>query len=146
LDVLPATTPLQQRLSPDGHWLTYVSEPSGVSEVFVQPFPGPGGRYQISSGGGIEPVWGPGGKELFYRGGSALIAAALRVTNELSVVRRDTLLLLSAPAGDVEANYDVFPDGKHFIVPRVVRTDAAPIIVLGWLGEVRERMSVAAGK
>jgi len=145
-DVFRATNARQLRLSPDGHWLVYVSEQAGTSEVFVQPFPGPGGRYQISSGGGAEPIWGPSGKELFYRGGPALIAASLSATKELSVIRRDTLFMMNAPAGDVQANYDVFPDGKHFIVPRVVSTDAAPIIVLGWLGEVRERMRVAAGK
>ena len=57
------------RFSPDGHWLAYVSDESGRYEIYVQPYPGPGGKWQISTEGGTEPVWNPNGRELFYRSG-----------------------------------------------------------------------------
>jgi eukaryotic-like serine/threonine-protein kinase len=51
--------------SPDGKWVAYVSDESGRGEIYVVPFPGPGGKWQVSTGGGGQPVWPPG-KELFY--------------------------------------------------------------------------------
>ena len=53
--------------SPDGRWMAYVSDESGREEVYVQPFPGPGGKWQISNEGGQEPLWSRNGKQLFYR-------------------------------------------------------------------------------
>jgi serine/threonine-protein kinase len=146
ITLLNSSTLPQARLSHEGHWLAYVSEETGAQEVYVQPFPGPGGRYQVSSGGGSEPMWSPSDGELFYRGGTALISATLTTRPELSVVRRDTLFEIDAPAGEVQAAYDVFPDGKRFVFPRVVSTDAAPVVVMGWLDEVRERMAVGKRK
>ena len=51
--------------SPDGKWVAYDSDESGRGEIYVVPFPGPGGKWQVSTGGGIQPFWPPG-KELFY--------------------------------------------------------------------------------
>ena len=57
-------------VSPDGRWVTYRSNESGRDEVYVRPFPGPGGKWQISTGGVIAPAWSPKGNELFYRTGA----------------------------------------------------------------------------
>src|SRR3972149_1341479 len=62
------------KFSPDGKWLAYTSDESGRREIYVQPYPGPGGEWQISTGGGQEPVWNPKGSELFYRNGSKIMA------------------------------------------------------------------------
>lgn len=56
------------RFSPDGHFIAYASIESGQVEVYVRPFPGSGGRWQISTAGGYFPEWSPNGGELFYRG------------------------------------------------------------------------------
>ena len=56
----------QGRFSPDGSRFAYTSNESGRYEIYVQPFPGPGGKWQVSSGGGIDPQWRGDGKELFY--------------------------------------------------------------------------------
>ncbi|TDI47921.1 MAG: hypothetical protein E2P02_01995 [Acidobacteria bacterium] len=61
--------------SPDGEWMAYSSNESGQREVYVQPYPGPGGKWQISTNGGHEPVWNPEGGELFYRRMSAPTAS-----------------------------------------------------------------------
>ena len=57
----------QGQFSPDGRWVAYASDESGRPEVYVQPFPGPGPKIQISTAGGIQPRWRRDGKELFYR-------------------------------------------------------------------------------
>ena len=62
------------RFSPDGRWLAYISDESGRYEIYVQPYPGPGGKWQISTEGGTEPVWNPNGRELFYRSGDKMMA------------------------------------------------------------------------
>jgi serine/threonine-protein kinase len=69
----PATAFLNSRFnemhaafSPNGRWLAYVSDESGKFEVFVRPFPGPGGKWQVSSGGGFYPTWSRKGSELFF--------------------------------------------------------------------------------
>ena len=51
------------RFSPDGRWLAYVSDESGRYEIYVQPYPGPGGKWQISTEGGTEPLWNRNGRE-----------------------------------------------------------------------------------
>jgi hypothetical protein len=53
-------------ISPDGRWLAYTSTETGQPEVYVQPYPGPGPKVQISSDGGLSAVWARNGKELFY--------------------------------------------------------------------------------
>src|SRR6185503_3969583 len=51
-----------RKISPDGRWLAVMSN----GEVYVRPFPGPGGRTQVSVGGGMWPIWGPDGRRLLY--------------------------------------------------------------------------------
>ncbi len=65
------------RISPDGRWLAYQSNESGSVEVYVRPFPGPGGKWQISAGGGSLPAWSADGRRILYRRGTALMAVTL---------------------------------------------------------------------
>ena len=76
------------RVSPDGRWVAFITNESGRDEVVVQPFPGPGGRVQVSTGGASEPVWSRDGRRLFYRGDGRLMAAVLSAG---AVMSRDTL-------------------------------------------------------
>jgi Tol biopolymer transport system component len=106
-------------LSPDGHWLAYVSTESGRAEVYVQSFPKMEARVPVSLDGGTEPVWSPRGDELFYRSGPALLAATVRPGPVFGVLRRT--LLFSDPnylADLTHQVYDVAPDGRHFLMVR----------------------------
>ena len=80
-----ASNELAASFSPDGHWLAYVSDESGRLEVYVQPYPGPGGKYQISIDGGNEPVWNRNGKELFFRSGDKMMAVDIALQPSFSV-------------------------------------------------------------
>ena len=64
-------------LSPDGRWLTYVSNQTGQAEIWVRPFPGPGTPVRLSPNGGTEPVWARDGKELYYLEGDAILAMSI---------------------------------------------------------------------
>jgi dipeptidyl aminopeptidase/acylaminoacyl peptidase len=117
------------RFSPDGHWIAFESTETGRSEVYVQPFPGPGGKIQISNGGGSQPKWPRGGRELFYVGpDSRLIAVAITARGSNIVVGSPQPLLTLLQNED----YEPTPDGQRFLVNRIV-AGAPPItLVLNW--------------
>jgi len=135
------------RFSPDGRWMAYISDESGRNEVYVQPYPGPGGKWQISTEGGTEPVWNPNGRELFYRSGDRMMAVDI-VTQPGFVAGRPRMLFEkryeAAPAPIV--NYDVSPDGQRFLMIKPVdQEEAAPTqinVVLNWFEELKRRVPV----
>jgi serine/threonine-protein kinase len=130
------------QFSPDGKWIAYVSDESGRTEVFVQPFPGPGQKWLLSTGGGIDPVWSKDGRELFFREGDALMAAPVAPKGEVfSAGRPQRLFEVRFDTGNNGPNYDVSRDGQWFVVPRQDRMPAPGElhVVLNWFGEVRAR-------
>jgi serine/threonine protein kinase len=114
------------RFSPDGKWVAYVSDQSGTPEVYVVPYPGPGGKRQISSGGGSSVRWRHDGQELFYanpadqlfgvevsvRNGSFDVGQVKRLLGDIGLTR----------IGNAPAVYDVSTDGQKFIVPLEIDT------------------------
>jgi eukaryotic-like serine/threonine-protein kinase len=133
------------RFSPDGRWLAYVSDESGRNDVYVQPFPGPGAKWLVSTDGGIDPVWSKDGRELFFRHGDELMAVSVATAREFSADRPRRLFETRFDAGDNGPNYDVSPDGKWFVMPR---SDSGPEagelhLVLNWFGEVTARTQAA---
>ena len=148
----PATTllppdpqPRFARVSPDGHWLAYVSDETGTAEVYVQPFPQRGGHFQISSGGGNEPVWARSGTELIYRKGAEMMAATIAFSPSVTVIRRDTLFTTDAAFSTTEAIYDIAPNGR-FVMVRNVANNTPPVIVFGWSEELHQRMEAGRRK
>jgi Tol biopolymer transport system component/tRNA A-37 threonylcarbamoyl transferase component Bud32 len=127
-------------LSPDDRWLAYVSDESGQDEVYVRPFPGPGGLLQVSVGGGAEPVWSKSGRELFYRSGTSVLAATLTFDQRVRVLMRRTLL----PGGGFtfngnHAQYDVLPGDSTFVFVRTGGDSVQTILVANWLAELTRR-------
>jgi eukaryotic-like serine/threonine-protein kinase len=110
-------------VSPDGRWIAYVSNQSGRNEVYARPLDGKGAQVQVSVDGGIEPVWGPNERELFYRGGREtapeLIVADLQTSPELVVTSRRALFGVADMAtATPHSNYDVSPDGRTVVMVR----------------------------
>ena len=148
-------TPLNEsaaRFSPDGRWLAYRSTESGRPEIYVQPFPGPGGKWQISTDGGGEPVWNPNGRELFYRNGNKMMAVEVNQSRDsngaVSFAAGKPRLLFEgqyAPPPTTSPNYDVPPDGQRFLMLKASQQQAATQIhvVLNWFDELKRRVPVA---
>jgi tRNA A-37 threonylcarbamoyl transferase component Bud32 len=128
-------------LSPDGRWLAYVANESGRKEVYVRPYPGAGGRWQVSLDGGTEPIWSPAGNEIFYRAGDAMIAATVRTQPGFEVTGRTKLFTAEyESASFLDQNYGVAPDGKSFfMLQRVVGTRQAVVVTLNWFDQLRTR-------
>jgi eukaryotic-like serine/threonine-protein kinase len=119
--------------SPDGRWISFVSDQSGRDEVYMRDLAGKGDQVLVSLGGGNEPVWSPDGRELFYRETKQtdpyLVAAAIATTPSLGVTGRKRLFPVVDIVGTApHANYDVSPDGKTFVMVR--RSPAARIVVI----------------
>jgi hypothetical protein len=104
-------------LSPDGRWLAYVSNEGGQPSVFVRPYPTGDGRWQISTPLGGEPLWGPGGRELFYRADAALYRVPVETAHGFSAGRPERYLD-RVPAGVGGKNYSITADGSRLLTFR----------------------------
>ena len=103
--------------SPDGRWMAYIANYSGRSEVYIQPYPGPGARRRVSSAGGRQAVWSRDGRELFYREGQKLMSISIRTTPTFSIGPPTALFEGPYVFGDAGGPYyDVAPDGQTFIM------------------------------
>jgi Tol biopolymer transport system component len=116
--------------SPDGHWLAYASNESGRLEVYVRPFPGPGGRWQISSSGGLLPKWSLSSREFFYRtADQKIMVATYTATGDSFQANKPQLWASSQFIGrGPNSNFDVHPDGKRFVVLKVPGTGEIPAV------------------
>jgi eukaryotic-like serine/threonine-protein kinase len=130
------------RFSPDGRWLTYISNESGQYEIYVQPYPGPGGKWQISTEGGTEPAWNPNGRELFYRRGDKMMAVDIATQPGFAAGKPRMLFEGRYELSPVQSdNYDVSPDGQRFLMLKPTE-QAAPTqinVVLNWSEELKRR-------
>ena len=136
------------RFSPDGRWLADVSNESGRYEIYVQPYPGPGGKWQISTEGGNEPLWNPNGRELFYRSGDKMMAVG--IATQPSFAAGTPRMLFEGryePSPVPATNYDVSPDGQRFLMLKPSeQAQAAPTqinVVLNWFEELKQKVPAA---
>jgi len=136
----------QARISPDGKWLAFYSSESGRSEVYVQNFPVPSEKYQISTNGGISPRWRRDGKEIFYLAPDRkLVAVPLRTTDQgVEVSAASVLFGLVDTGPDTNAyggrqQYDVTADGRRFLVNVAADEKAATgmTVVSNWLATIK---------
>lgn len=132
-------------VSPDGRWLSYDSDESGQFEVYVRPFPDTGlQRWQISMGGGRQPLWSPTGRELFYRDYSgALLSVSTTLSPGFSVGPVSKILDGAPYVGGGRflsaRTYDVSRDGRRFLMLKRVDPEAhrsAIVVVLNWFDEL----------
>ena len=126
--------------SPDGRWIAYASNESGRYEVYVQPFPGPGGKWQISNAGGTAPVWRRDGKELFYLAPDRkLMAVAIRAGAAFES-EAPAPLFQTRVRIDMDRHYDVSADGQRFLMTMPLEDGTSPPITLvqNWTALLRQ--------
>ncbi len=134
----------QGQFSPDGRWVAYASNESGRWEVFVAPFPAPGGNWKVSSTGGSEPRWRRDGKELFYRDPDGKVMAVdvkTGSTFEASVARSLFQVRRREHVATADLfSYDVSADGQRFLVNTDVGEVTSPplTVVLNWTAELKK--------
>jgi Tol biopolymer transport system component len=138
------------RVSPDGHWIAYVSDESGRNEVYLRGFPNAGARIQISADGGVGPVWSRNSRELFFRNGDQILEVSMTLGTQAVVGKPQVLfsrLIAEDASGAVYnliADFDVSLDGQHFVIPKYsadARTPPKAIVILNWREELKRKMS-----
>ena len=134
--------------SPDGRWMAYASNESGRYEVYVQPFPGGGGKRQISSEGGSEPLWARNGKQMFYRWGAPGSQTnqvwSVDVQTESGFSAGKPRLLFEQPGYDDGIpirGWDISADGDRFLMVKLEERKPQPlteiVLVQNWFEELR---------
>jgi serine/threonine-protein kinase len=144
VDVIP-------KFSPDGHWIAYSSDEQGQFEIFVRPFPGPGGVWQVSSGGGTYPSWSSDGKTLFFTSAQHIFAAEYTVKGDTfnrGKPRQWSEVPYRIAGGGSFVAVDLAPDGKHFaIFPQAQAEEGKGNVhvtfLLNFFDEVRRRLPTA---
>jgi hypothetical protein len=149
-------TPADERfpeLSPDGKWLAFVSNDAGQPELYVQPYPGPGARVTVTSGGAQDPAWSKNSRELFYRVGPQMTAVPFTISNGSFVPGKPVALFRQASLGGgttVRATYDVAPDGRFLLNQPVAEASterdrqifpSSLRFVLNWTQEVQRLLA-----
>jgi Tol biopolymer transport system component len=117
------------KLSPDGRWLAYHSSESGRSEVYVMPFGGGQGKWQVSANGGQRPQWSKDGKELYYMDLTYSLFA-VPVTGGGGALQFGAAERLVANWSAPQVFYDVAPDGKKFLLDRVEQQVSQSVTVV----------------
>jgi hypothetical protein len=133
------STPFNEQngvFSPDGKWVAYESNESGRNEIYVRPFPGPGGQWQVSTQGGSVPRWradGPVGKyELYYLGPDQKLMAAGVTAQGTSLApgTPEALFQTHITVNPNRQSYDVGRDGRFLVVTDLESASTEPIHLL----------------
>jgi Tol biopolymer transport system component len=120
--------------SPDNRWVAYASDESGRNEVYVAPFPGPGGKWQVSTAGGNWPRWRRDGREIFYMApDNRLMVATVDGQGSGFQISAVQALFETRARINQRAMYDVTPDGQSFLINTIVEQAVQPItLVVNW--------------
>jgi serine/threonine-protein kinase len=129
-------------ISPSGRWLAYSSDESGRAEIYIKPYPGPGGAIPVTTEGGREPVWDPSEKELYYRDDNGDKLFKVSILTEPAVQIGSPELLFEGRffgSSNWGRNYDISPQGDFFIlIEEGEMQSAAQInVVLNWFEELK---------
>jgi Tol biopolymer transport system component len=123
-------------ISPDGRWVAYVSGESGQREVYVQGYPGPSGKWQISTHGGRDPLWGADGRQLYYLSPEGSMMSAPIETQPTFQVGMPARLFQASPPSDDPGGrcYAVSADGRRFLILRPTRAHSLPatLVMMNW--------------
>jgi len=140
--VIDKGTSLQAAVSPDGQWLACTSDATGRSEVYVTPFPNATSTLLVSQGGGTEPRWAHSGRELFFKGGTHLMAVAVAPGPTFVAGTPHPLFPLAGyRAARNRQQYDVAPDDRHFVMIREPRDEAGAVVYVdNWFAELEAKV------
>ena len=128
--------------SPDGRWLVYQSDESGRNEIYAGSFPEAGRKWQISTEGGTEPLWARNGRELFYRNGDQMMAAAVETKPTFTAGKPELLFKGDYVTGptDFWPNYGASSDSQRFLMVKAAEQERAVSqinVVLNWSEELK---------
>lgn len=128
------------RVSPDGRWVAFANADSDRFEIYLQDFPAGAGKWQVSTGGGVQPKWRPDGKELFYLSLDGRLMAVPVTLGAIAEIGKPQVLFqtrVDSTMGQIWHQYDVMPGGQRFLVNTQETVTAPVTVVLNWPALVR---------
>jgi serine/threonine-protein kinase len=132
-------------ISPDGNWVAYTSDESGRMEVYVSRFPSMRGKWLVSKGGGLEPVWGADGRSLFYRSlNHGVMELSVRPSGDnIEIGSPERLFDVFATLDMEERAFDLAPDGKTFVANAISEEHMrAPMtVVVDWTAGIESSLT-----
>jgi dipeptidyl aminopeptidase/acylaminoacyl peptidase len=126
---------VRPRFSPDARWIVYQSNESGRDEIYVTQFPGPGGKFQVSTDGGSEPHWSADGREIIYLDNTQhLVSVAVEIGETFRAALPETLFEARLFPRIQRSRFVVTPDAQRFLVLSPMGTQSQPptVVVLNW--------------
>jgi serine/threonine-protein kinase len=128
------------QFSPDGKWLAYVSNDTGLWHVYISPYPNPNVKWQVSGEeGGGQPVWSPDGRELFYISSDQMLVVSVQMEPSVSLGKPTVLFegsYVTTQFGFGKQYYDISHDGQQFVM--IKEAGQAQInVVLNWFEELK---------
>jgi Tol biopolymer transport system component len=128
--------------SPDGRWIAYTSNEGGQPNVYVQPFPGPGAKSQVSRDSGSHPVWRADGRELFYLGADrTMMAVPIAAARSFDAGAPQVLFPTNASTLTPNQAYAVTRDGQRFLVnarPSQSSSVSSLTVVVNWTAAIQK--------
>ena len=146
-------TEAHAKISPDGRWVAYTSTESGKNEIYVRPFPEVNnGKWLISTGNGVGPLWARDGRRIFYRSDDAVMEVGVETEpafkfEKPKVLFRGNYFYMKAGQA-VEPAWDISPDSRFMMIKEVQPTEKdaasqAPLrlnVVINWFEELKQRV------
>jgi Tol biopolymer transport system component len=133
------------RLSPDGRWIAYATNETGMYQIVVQSFPDPnGGKWQITAQGGVEPKWRRDGHELYYLGlDGKLMAVPVKGDRTFEAGKPallfETGLTVTRPTASRDRRYDVSPDGRFLLILPIQSVPTPVTVVVNWTAGLEKK-------
>ena len=132
------------RLSREGSWLVYSSRETERSEIFVQPYPPDGRKWQVTRTGGRDPRWSPDGRRLFFRSLNG------RVVLSVSIEQGNDAFVFGTPRKVIEGEYllgsgssfDVGPDGRFLLAREAATSTNRLHVVFDWFAELERLVPI----
>lgn len=118
----PGSEQHSSRISPDGNWIAYASNETGRQEVWLEPLPQTGKRFQLTKNGGRHPLWSPDGKKIHFDQGGRMYSIDLTLGSEARASEPAALPITGFQQGDLRRQFDLTPDGKSFLMMFPVAT------------------------
>ncbi len=113
---LPGSAQHSSSMSPDGKWMAYASNETGRYEVWIEPFPRTGARYQVTRDGGSHPLWLPDGQSLYFDCDHQMFRLAVNTTDMSSRLEPTPLPIKGFAQAEYRRQFDLMPDGRQFLV------------------------------
>jgi Tol biopolymer transport system component len=133
------------KFSPDSRWLAYASNETGQDQIFIRSVGGGGVQKQLSSDGGIAPIWAPNNRDIYFLKGEQLVTVS--IDGEGNPTSRDRVLFTAPTYQDARINpdssdYGIMPDGQHFVFKMGQVASGATYynVVLNWFEELKQHV------